>query len=199
MRCGRDMSRVPDTDQRCQAIILDNSEEWVVVIEERSFPLHLRKWGFPKGKLKIGETHNQCVHREVCEEVGLQIPRIPHQYKEDVESKTKDKFVTRQIKLLLPHTKIPLVAGDEVVQARWMRISDLIDDVNENGTKKWNSLLRQSIHIIGGSEFSRKRRSRTRERRKPSRDESSWRRVKNTKPPTTPSKRDDTWTRVKRR
>jgi 8-oxo-dGTP diphosphatase len=74
------------------AIILDGER---VLLTQRSEQMsHPLKWEFPGGKLKPGETPENCVIREIMEELGVDIsvqkllPTVKHTYR------------TRKIKLI---------------------------------------------------------------------------------------------------
>jgi 8-oxo-dGTP diphosphatase len=73
----------PTVEVAC-AIILDGERVFVTQrSEEMPHPL---KWEFPGGKLKIGETPEGCIIREIREELGVEIsvkqllPSVKHAY-----------------------------------------------------------------------------------------------------------------------
>ena len=67
------------------AIIVNDKEEVLVTQRSASMKLPL-KWEFPGGKIEKGETAEECLIREIKEELGIEItienslPFITHQY-----------------------------------------------------------------------------------------------------------------------
>jgi len=53
------------------AIIMD--KEGVLVTQRSQQMPHPLKWEFPGGKVKIGEKPEVCIHREIREELGIEI------------------------------------------------------------------------------------------------------------------------------
>ena len=67
----------------CAIIIKGNK----VLATQRSVKMaHALKWEFPGGKVKIGESPEKCIHREIQEELGVRIrveqllPSVVHYY-----------------------------------------------------------------------------------------------------------------------
>lgn len=73
----------PTVEVAC-AIIMEGQQ---VLVTQRSEEMpHPLKWEFPGGKLKIGETPEGCIIREIREELGVEIyvkqllPAVKHTY-----------------------------------------------------------------------------------------------------------------------
>ncbi len=71
------------TDVACAIIIKDEK----VLVTQRSEKMpHPLMWEFPGGKVKEGESPEQCILREISEELGLKIrveqllPSVTHEY-----------------------------------------------------------------------------------------------------------------------
>jgi ADP-ribose pyrophosphatase len=68
----------------CAIILRDDKVLVVQRSEKMKLPL---KWEFPGGKVEIGESDEECLHREIMEELGIQIDIIkslkPSIYKYD--------------------------------------------------------------------------------------------------------------------
>jgi 8-oxo-dGTP diphosphatase len=66
------------------AIIMEKRNVLVTQRSERM--AHPLKWEFPGGKLKEGETPDACIHREIKEELGIDVcavqllPSVKHSY-----------------------------------------------------------------------------------------------------------------------
>jgi len=104
------------------AIILDGD---LVLVTQRSGEMpHPRKWEFPGGKLKSGETPEACIIREIREELGVEIsvhqllPAVKHEYSKNT------------IKL------IPFVCG--------IKSGDI--ELSEHSTYRW--LHRSELRLI---------------------------------------------------
>ena len=67
----------------CAAIIVKDRK---VFIAQRNYGDFAGKWEFPGGKVKEGETGEECIKREIEEELGVEIEvvdfvsTIPHSY-----------------------------------------------------------------------------------------------------------------------
>lgn len=104
------------------AIILNSKRQ--ILVTQRSATMNLPlKWEFPGGKLEVGETAEECLIREIKEELNIRIeitaslPSNDHQY--------PDKLIR-----LIPFTCKYL--GDEIqlkehTAFRWMEVQDLMD------------------------------------------------------------------------
>lgn len=148
-RCQIFKDRRKDTRYRCQAALLDESKKKVLIVYENSYPINLRRWGFPKGKIKKGETNTECVHREVCEEVGIELRNYPHSYCKQ----GRDHIIV----IHRPAEAIYLHLGPEILKAVWVDIAWLKNDVerdqalvknNINHTNKYNARLRSLVRKL---------------------------------------------------
>lgn len=61
----------------CQAAIFDRSLKWILIVHENSWPIENQRWGLPKGKFGSDEKLDECLNREVCEEVGIDLTAVP--------------------------------------------------------------------------------------------------------------------------
>lgn len=71
------------TEVTCAIILRDGQ----ILITQRSAQMpHPLKWEFPGGKVKEGESVEECIRREIREELGLQVeverllPSVRHSY-----------------------------------------------------------------------------------------------------------------------
>lgn len=71
------------TEVTCAIIV----EEGKVLVTQRSVQMpHALKWEFPGGKVKLGESPEYCIKREIFEELGLKVdvkqplPSVIHAY-----------------------------------------------------------------------------------------------------------------------
>ena len=77
------MSRRPLTEVTCALIV---QHERILVAQRSEQMPHPLKWEFPGGKLRKGETPENCIAREIQEELGVDIhvedslPSIKHYY-----------------------------------------------------------------------------------------------------------------------
>lgn len=60
------------------AIILEDNHSKVYITQRQKHQSYSGFWEFPGGKLEDNETFEQCVAREVYEEIGLLIENIRH-------------------------------------------------------------------------------------------------------------------------
>jgi len=79
----KNISPEPVTEVTCAIILRDNK----VLVTQRSGKMpHPLKWEFPGGKVKEGESVQECIRREVYEELGLRVeverllPSVNHTY-----------------------------------------------------------------------------------------------------------------------
>ena len=149
-KCQLNPSQLDDQPRKkCQAALLDNTEEKILIVYEKSYPKHLRRWGLPKGKFKTGETATECVHREVCEEVGINVDQYPHVYRK----KGRDQIIVFN----KPADEIKLYIGPEILHAKWVDLNWLKSDVAQdklmgkmdpNYKYKYNNFMRSFIPKI---------------------------------------------------
>ena len=85
----------------------------------------------PKGKYKVGEDNKECVHREVCEEVGIEVDKYPHIYRPQGSGHI--------VIFNKPAEEIPLFLGPEINSAKWVDLNWLKNDI-KNEIKKSNQV-----------------------------------------------------------
>jgi 8-oxo-dGTP pyrophosphatase MutT (NUDIX family) len=110
-------------NKKCQAIILDISEKFILIIKENVEP-SLQRWGLPKGKFKIGETSLDCAKREVCEEVGIEFEKY-HTLHSNYHN--LHRFV-----ILKDWNEIKLTRGAEISTIQWVNINWLKNDIKKD-------------------------------------------------------------------
>lgn len=89
-------------DVSCALIISQNGQ---VLVAQRSLSMHLPlKWEFPGGKVEPGETAEECLIREIREELGVEI-RVTKKMQPSVYDQGK------QVIRLLPF-QCKLIAGE---------------------------------------------------------------------------------------
>jgi len=157
--------REDDYTKRCQAVIFDNTEKNILIVKE-NMPdeyKHLQRWGLPKGKFKIGENLLHCVHREVCEEVGINIEKYPHLY----SVKNTRGYNNHIITFNKPADEIKIHIGPEIAVTRWVNLDWLRNDIRrdqerarreKNYTYKYNAPIRDIIPKLTSASRRRGRR-----------------------------------------
>jgi 8-oxo-dGTP diphosphatase len=106
---------------RVTCAIIRNEENEVLVVQRGEATDHPLKWEFPGGKVKEGETEEECIIREIREELSIDIVICSHQ--SDVEYDYGKKHI-----LLIPFVcdtldEMPVLS--EHVAYKWLRHSDL--------------------------------------------------------------------------
>src|SRR5512140_86541 len=66
--------------------IIRNEEDEVLIVQRGEESAHPLKWEFPGGKVSAGETPEECILREIKEELSMDIvivaklPEVEHDY-----------------------------------------------------------------------------------------------------------------------
>jgi 8-oxo-dGTP diphosphatase len=103
--------------------IIRNEEEEILVVQRSESSDHPLKWEFPGGKLKEGETAEECIIREIMEELSLEVVIISRLA--DVEYNYGIKHI-----LLMPFvcdTLDDLPVLYEHVDFKWLEPSELLN------------------------------------------------------------------------
>jgi len=108
------------------AVIRDGS----VLLVRRANPPDVGLWGFPGGKIDLGETIAQAAVRELFEETGIQADAGPVFNCVDVLDRAEDGMIRHHyvlIAVLCRWTAGSPVAGDDALEAAWHPLTDLRD------------------------------------------------------------------------
>jgi len=108
---------------RVTCAIIRNEEDEVLVVQRGEATDHPFKWEFPGGKVKEGESEEECIIREIKEELSIDIVICTHQT--DVEYDYGEKHI-----LLIPFVcdtldELPVLS--EHVAYKWLKHSNLKD------------------------------------------------------------------------
>src|SRR5450759_2719684 len=118
--------------------VIRNEEDEVLVVQRGEATDHPLKWEFPGGKLAQGETEEECIIREVEEELSMeivicgQLPEVEYDY------------VHNQIKLIpfICDTLDELPFLSEHLAYKWVPATDLVSvDFSEADVFVANSYL----------------------------------------------------------
>ena len=88
-------------------------------------------WAIPGGNLKVGETLQEAVEREIMEETGVRVnAKLPPHFtfkfiERDEESKIRFHYII--VDLLADYVDGEPHGADDAVDARWVKVTDLDD------------------------------------------------------------------------
>src|SRR5664279_295418 len=102
--------------------VIRNEDNQILVVQRGEATDHPFKWEFPGGKLAPGETEEECIIREVDEELSLEIvirgglPEVEHNYGH------------KQIKLIpfICDTLDEMPVLSEHIDYKWLDVEDLM-------------------------------------------------------------------------
>ena len=102
----------------CAIIILQNK---ILITQRNNYSDHPLKWEFPGGKLNPGETREECIVREIREEIEIEI-----EIRESMISVQHD-YGLKQIELIpfICHIKKGEIKLNEHNDFKWISISNL--------------------------------------------------------------------------
>lgn len=79
-------------------------------------------WQFPGGSLEHGETISECAHREVAEEVGIQISDVKHRgYSNDVFTLSGRHYVTLFVSANYSGGEVRVMEPDKCECWQWFK------------------------------------------------------------------------------
>ena len=129
-------------EYRSGGIIINPSfTKILLVLNRESVITGSPKWGLPKGHMKIGESPNECAVREIEEETGLKLminKTTPY-------IKIND---TLYYIFIVPDTT-PTNAKDlfEIIDVKWVKLSDLNIFSCNRGLKKLNTIQGRVLNL----------------------------------------------------
>lgn len=102
-----------------------------VLLVRRANPPDAGRWGFPGGKMEIGETIQEAAVRELSEETGvrgepLRVFAALDAFDRDESGALRHHYVL--LAVLCRWIAGEPFAGDDALEAGWFKISDLDDD-----------------------------------------------------------------------
>lgn len=116
------------------AVIIDSDEQ--VLLTRRNIPPFHGQWVMPGGKIALGEPIMKALHREVMEEVGLEVEveGLIDVFEHLTPGEENDHFV------ILYYRCRPLYCAishnhDEVAEARWVPRPELKEYEMPDGTR----------------------------------------------------------------
>lgn len=96
------------------AMIISLMNQTMLIIKENSYPRELQRLGIPKGKIKPGESREECINREIMEEVGIDlnqgIIRFPLNNRVDIVYFWAEPYVTK---------------GSEIERYKWVSLAQV--------------------------------------------------------------------------
>lgn len=108
------------------AVIIDDDDR--VLLTRRCIPPFLNQWVMPGGKIDLGEPILKALHREVMEEVGLQVEveGLIDVFEHLPPGEAEDHFVILYYRCRPVSCEINHNPG-EVAEARWVPRQELAD------------------------------------------------------------------------
>lgn len=100
--------------------LIDKNKK-ILIIYENSFPITLRKWGFPKGVKKISESNLMCAKRELKEETGIDLQFLNYKIIRVCSNNT----CVITIVSIKTNKNIKIIKGKEILKYKWISIDEL--------------------------------------------------------------------------
>ena len=115
------------------AVVLDGD---LVLLVKRGGATLPGKWSIPGGLVELGETTREAVVREIAEECGIEIELVDvcgvlDRVVRDPEGRVRYHWVL--VDYLAVARGGTLCAGDDAVDARWVRIDEVAQDDTTDG------------------------------------------------------------------
>jgi len=123
------------------SVIVDSSRKWCLLLKVK-FDNSVYRYGFPKGKINVGETPIDCAIRETKEEIGLDISSSVYKdyYVEDtIHGKFTRLYIVEGVS---KKTKFKSMYKGECDGYEWMPIRKIKMGI------KWRGICKQIIQKI---------------------------------------------------
>ena len=117
-------------DRPVVATIAAVFHEGRILLVRRANPPDVGCWGFPGGKIEMGETIEHAAVRELLEETGIRgeshgVFTAVDVFDRDGDGRLRRHFVL--VAVLCEWISGEPVAGDDALEARWFRLAELDD------------------------------------------------------------------------
>jgi ADP-ribose pyrophosphatase len=99
-----------------------------ILLVNRKYPPGKGLWAIPGGRVKLGETLQEAVEREVKEETGIIVKARSPVYAFDVIERNEKNTVQFHyviVDCMADYVSGKLVAGDDALEARWISHEEL--------------------------------------------------------------------------
>lgn len=101
-----------------------DGQQLQVLLIERGVEPYIGRWAFPGGFLRMDETVEECVRRELQEETSINQPYMKQLgVFSDVERDPRGRIITTAFYALVPIQ--PVIGGDDARKAQWFPIHEV--------------------------------------------------------------------------
>lgn len=108
------------------AIITNHAKEVLVLRRSPAKQWYPGAWDAVCGKIEPGETPEQCLHREVKEEIGVELAGVLHRAGPEAYTVHGEKFIVHLFLCRLDSTAI--ILNNEHTAYRWVNLQQLLKE-----------------------------------------------------------------------
>jgi isopentenyldiphosphate isomerase len=124
----------------CGAVVFDGQGNTMIAQRSKYKKHDPLKWGpGVAGTLEKGETYEECVARELEEELGITSMPIKRLYGGPIDASNGNKRYCEWFSVVVPVGFVPKLQDEEVADYAWANIEVLMKDIKTNPDKFLNS------------------------------------------------------------